>query len=111
MQDGHYVFLSQPGAYRFARLTVKDHARVRFAASERPLQLGELEVQYGAVVWGHTLRLQSNGVIIRPGGLLELSGGGQGAGLGPGAGASTVSGLHYGEGLQLSYPEGIVSLV
>ena len=90
-QDGQYIFMSQPGAYRFATFTIKDHARVTFSGSDKYLQLGTLELQYGAVLYGQKLMVESNDVIVRPGATLDLAGRGHPATEGPGAGSTTVS--------------------
>ena len=91
LQDGVYTFLSEPGAYRFATFTMKDHAAVVFAASDKYLQLGSLELHYGAVLYGQRLLIESNDVIVRPGATVDLTGGGHAADTGPGAGNNTVS--------------------
>ena len=101
--DGNYTYISEPGAYKLASLTLKDHATVNFQKSSvknltDPISIGTLELNYGGVVNAAILHLVGNELILHAGSTIQLSGGGDGAAEGQGAG-KTVSGVD----LQLSY--------
>lgn len=86
-RNGAYQFITESGAYRFATFVIQDHATVKFQATGNVLSLGFLELHYGAVLYGERLLLESNDVILHPGSVMNLTGGGYAAGTGPGAGS------------------------
>ena len=93
--DGNYTYISEPGAYKLASLTLKDHATVNFQKSSvknltDPISIGTLELNYGGVVNAAILHLVGNELILHAGSTIQLSGGGDGAAEGQGAG-KTVS--------------------
>ncbi len=89
--DGNYTYISEPGAYKLASLTVKDQATVNFQKpadrnSVNPVSIGTLELSYGGVVNTAIFHLVGNEVILHAGSTIQMSGGGDVAGQGKGAG-------------------------
>ena len=88
--DGNYTFMTRRGEYRFSSLHVKNGASVTFENSRLkkvPLVVGTLELNYGAVLRGSWLDVQSSDVIVHPGAKIDLSAQGYPTNKGKGAGA------------------------
>lgn len=66
-------------------------------ASGLRLNLGTMELHYGAMLKAERLLMDSNDVLLRPGSQLLLTGTGYGAGQGPGAGKNVSCFLSYGK--------------
>ena len=66
---------------------MENYARVVFDSGSQVLNLASLELQYEARVSSRQLVLESNEVVLHPGSVIDLSGGGHVAGTGPGAGS------------------------
>ena len=75
-----------------------------FVSTGKVLNLGTLELNYGSVLYGETLMLESNNIILHPGSTLSLVGRGQAAMMGSGQG-TTVSN----PGSTISNPRSTVS--
>lgn len=70
-----------------------------FEGSDKFLDIGKLELQFGSVLYGEgTVLLKSNEIIVHPGAAMNLSAAGYSASEGPGGGVTTSSGVGTGGG-------------
>ena len=84
--DGQYKVISDRGAYRFSAFTIQDYGEVVFDSGNMKLSLGALEMFYRSRLISKQLLLESNEIVLHPGSVMDLSGGGYEANQGPGAG-------------------------
>ena len=87
---GNHTFISDPGVYSLATVTIQEHATLSFDASQSmqpaKMSVGRLQVDYGGSIHIHSLELEGNELVLHPGSSIDLIGGGGTVHEGPGDG-------------------------
>lgn len=112
--DGKYTHITKRGEYLFSTLQIKRLAKLSFenARLKRiPLTVGNLELNYGAVLQGSWMDIQASSILVNPGALIDLSGQGNvsesGQGAGTTIGSSGTGAGHGGYGGQSNKNHGL----